>query len=308
MGYNYHIMLKALVMLALWVSVTGNVTGEGYKNACPDNKTSPQSQTQISRPTPKDHDSQTNNTESQTARFPPSGDTSLERPQIWWRESNWWLVIIALLTGVAIVWQAIATRKAAKGALLNAEAALKQAQLAEKQLALMFRRERGLLEIAGIGIEWKEWPKHSRNLTAQITLTNSGNLPLRIFGGEGEFLALKMAEHTPSRFSQQRQKVDLLNTWIRPKDSGIRQEFWSDEIQEGKAQFSRMLTAADVRLILRGTIDYESHGSAWRRFYGFTWISEESKDANGVPQGQWVEDPEEENEEYDIPCPPQVPF
>jgi hypothetical protein len=39
-------------------------------------------------------------------------------------DSNWWLVIVAALTGGVIGWQSIETRKAAQGAFLNAQAVI----------------------------------------------------------------------------------------------------------------------------------------------------------------------------------------
>ena len=45
----------------------------------------------------------------------PARDIALERPQVWWRDSNWWLVIIAGLTGGVIAWQSLETKKAAAG-------------------------------------------------------------------------------------------------------------------------------------------------------------------------------------------------
>lgn len=216
-----------------------------------------------------------------------------------------WVVILTL---IGIFWQSNETHRAAEGALLSAEAVLQQARITEKQLALMFRKERGFLEINGNGLETKDGPDHVWNLVGDIQLTNSGNLPLRVFHGEGECLVVRAEEPVPSMAGRKLQKIGLPNTWIRPKSRGSREEFWSVEIKESKTQFARLLIHVEVQLILRGRIDYESHGSAWRRFYGFTWISDKSKGEGGITKGQWVEDSEQENEEYEIPCPPQVPF
>ena len=43
----------------------------------------------------------------------PSGNASIERPAVWWRDSNWWLVAIAGITGGFICWQSWETRRAA---------------------------------------------------------------------------------------------------------------------------------------------------------------------------------------------------
>ncbi len=48
---------------------------------------------------------------------PPKWYAPLERP-------DWWLVIVAALTGGVICWQSVETRKAAQGAFLNAQAVI----------------------------------------------------------------------------------------------------------------------------------------------------------------------------------------
>jgi hypothetical protein len=46
---------------------------------------------------------------------PPAGDAPIERPR-WWAKSDWWLVVIAGLTGCMVGWQSWETRKAAEAA------------------------------------------------------------------------------------------------------------------------------------------------------------------------------------------------
>jgi hypothetical protein len=213
-----------------------------------------------------------------------------------------------LFTLCVIMYQSHHTRRAANGALLNAEAALKQAKVTEQQLALMFRTERGLLEIKGNGIEVMEGPNQTWHMVGDVQLTNSGNIPLRILSGEGECLALKSGDHAPSIHGRRLQQIGLPNAWIRPKDSGNREGFWTDRIQESRPQFARMLANAEMEIILRGKIAYESHGSAWRRFFAFVWIADKSPEGDEIIKGEWVEDPEAENEEYEIKPPPEVPF
>ena len=209
-----------------------------------------------------------------------------------------WAIIFTVFV---IAWQSYETRKAA-------DAAAKSADAADKSIALQFRKERGFLEITGNGIEIEDGPDRAWNLVGDIQLTNSGNIPLRILSGDGECLVLNIGDCVPSIHSQKLQQIGLPNTWIRPRDNGSREEFWSDDIQESKTQFARMLANTEVKIILRGRIEYESHRLAWRRFYGFTWISDGTKSADGITKGQWAEDPDIENEEYEIPAPPQCPF
>lgn len=230
----------------------------------------------------------------------------------------WWNVLVAwpegittwaiIATGFVIAYQSYHTRRAADGALSNAEASLKQARLTEQQMALVFRRERGFLEIRGNGIEIKDGPGRTWSLLGDIQLTNSGNIPLRVFSGAGECLVLKVGDYARSIGSQKLQDIDSPNTWIRPRDGGYREGLWSDEIEQSKTVFARMLTNFEIQIILRGTIDYESHGSAWRRFYAFMWLSDKPKSGDEITKGKWVEDSDAENEEYEIPCPPQCPF
>jgi hypothetical protein len=54
-------------------------------------------------------------------------DTSLERPY-WWAQSDWWLVVIAGVTGLVIGWQAWETRKSARGAQEAAQASERSAR------------------------------------------------------------------------------------------------------------------------------------------------------------------------------------
>ena len=49
------------------------------------------------------------------------GNTAIEGVKVWWRDSNWWLVIIAFGTACVIGWQSWETRKAAQGAKQNVE-------------------------------------------------------------------------------------------------------------------------------------------------------------------------------------------
>ncbi len=283
------------------------MASQGNKNASPNPQPAKQEQPALLPANGEQSQSHTRNEHGKADNVPPGGHASFKWPQ-WMNDSNWWLVIIAALTGGMIGYQSWATSQAAKGALLNAEAAVKQARLTEQQMALVFRKERGFLEIKGNGIEVMDGPKRVWNLVGDIQLTNSGNIPLRVFSGAGECLVLKVEDYAPSMQSQRLQKIESTNTWIRPRDGGYREGLWSDEIQQSKTVFARMLANFDIQIVLRGTIDYESHGSAWRRLYAFTWLSDKPKSGDEITKGKWVEDSDAENEEYEIPCPPQVPF
>jgi hypothetical protein len=115
-------MRKWLAVLGLLLIVAPVVTSQPNKAA--DNKEQP---TKQSQPSVIPTDSPNKQASSQADQPEPDANapkwyTALERP-------DWWLVIVAALTGGVIGWQAWETRKAAQGAKENAEAAFSQIQI-----------------------------------------------------------------------------------------------------------------------------------------------------------------------------------
>ena len=69
------------------------------------------------------------NDQPKTDTNSPTRNASVERPH-WWRDSNWWLVIIAAGTALVISWQSFETHKAASSALEGARAAQRSIDIA----------------------------------------------------------------------------------------------------------------------------------------------------------------------------------
>jgi hypothetical protein len=124
MCYSFAIMLKHLAIVGSWLLYAGIMASQGDKNARPNPQPAKQEQPALHAANGKHGQSETSNNQGKTGDNPPAGNASLERTQVWWRDSNWWLVIIAGLTGGFIGWQSWETRKASQAALLNAQAVI----------------------------------------------------------------------------------------------------------------------------------------------------------------------------------------
>jgi hypothetical protein len=116
---------------AIWLVLLllpGIMPGQSNQDRSPNPQ--PTKQVQPALPSSKGENSQTNagNEETKPNGIAPDRNTSSGWPQ-WIHDSNWWLVIIAGLTGGVIGWQSWETRKAAQGAKENAEAAFSQLQI-----------------------------------------------------------------------------------------------------------------------------------------------------------------------------------
>lgn len=122
-------MLKRLAILGLLFAIAPMMPSQPNKAAEP--KQPATNQVEIKgKPTGPNEVDKHNGSQTYQAKpgsDPPAGNTSIERPR-WWEDSNWWLVIIAGLTGCMIGFQSWATSEAARGAQKAADAALLNAQ------------------------------------------------------------------------------------------------------------------------------------------------------------------------------------
>jgi hypothetical protein len=117
-------MLKSLAILATWLISAGIMAGQANKDARPNPQPAKQEQPALHAANGEQGQGNAGNDKGKPDSVSPRRDTSLERPQVWWRDSNWWLVIVAALTGGVICWQSWETRKASQAALLNAQAVI----------------------------------------------------------------------------------------------------------------------------------------------------------------------------------------
>lgn len=114
-------MLKRLAIVAVSLLLAVSVSGQSNKDAGPDNKPPKQEQPAIHSTNGEQRQAKAEDSKSKPDGIPQGPDASLKWPK-WTGDSNWWLVIIAGLTGGVIGWQSFETRKSAKAAMLNAQA------------------------------------------------------------------------------------------------------------------------------------------------------------------------------------------
>jgi hypothetical protein len=100
-------MLRKLALCAMGVVFAGAVTCQSDQTAIGKQEPTKHSQQ-------KQTDGQSG--QPQTTAQVSTGDTALQGSKVWWRDSNWWLVIVALITAGVIGWQSFETRKAAQAA------------------------------------------------------------------------------------------------------------------------------------------------------------------------------------------------
>jgi hypothetical protein len=114
LGYNYRIMLKSMAIVAVTVVFAIGMSGQPHET--------PKDKTAISgnrQPSVVSNDSHDRYTYAQEAPAKPkdepfSWNAAVKRP-------DWWLVLVAAITGALIFWQAWETRTAAEAALLQAK-------------------------------------------------------------------------------------------------------------------------------------------------------------------------------------------
>ena len=108
-------MLKRLGILAGVALLSVGMAGQPHK--APEQK---QAASQVAKAVPIGTDAANIGNHHQTDQPKASGNSSsgnasLERSH-WWTDPNWWLVIVAALTGIVIGWQSRETRRAAQSA------------------------------------------------------------------------------------------------------------------------------------------------------------------------------------------------
>jgi hypothetical protein len=114
-------MRKRLAMLIVWLFFAGIMLGQSAKNPSPKSQPTKQEQPALHSSNGENSQTKVGNNETTHNGIAPDRNPSIEWPR-WMRDSNWWLVIIAGLTGCVIGCQSWQTKNAAKCALLNIQA------------------------------------------------------------------------------------------------------------------------------------------------------------------------------------------
>ena len=175
----------------------------------------------------------------------------------------------------------------------------------EQQVALQRSQRRGVLEVGCEPLEFDTATDSTLVLVGIINLTNSGEFPLQIRGGNGGFF---FDQSDPIGIVGERKELDCINVWIRPKMHGHIEVFTSPEIKETQADFWRAISTNPVQFQLNGFIDYNSLGLNWRRNFAYRWTYGWEADISRVEDGHWEEDPHGQNDEEEFPPDFPVPF
>lgn len=107
-------MVTRLVIVATFIISTATMAGQANKPRSLASQAPQQPQSTVIPPNER-------NSGAQARSVSPDWQSSPKLPK-WMNDSNWWVVIVAALTGIFIGWQSFETKRAARAALLNAQA------------------------------------------------------------------------------------------------------------------------------------------------------------------------------------------
>jgi hypothetical protein len=168
------------------------MTRQGDEDASPNPEPAKKQQPAVISSNRENSQSNAGNQTKQTNNVPPDGDASFKRPK-WMSDPNWWLVIVAGLTGCVICWQSWETRKAARGADKSFEVALAQIQMMKSKERPRVSVEIGTLEVNLIGPEF--WIA-----TVVVKIFNFGETKAFVSASEGVFILGQSAEPLKEKF------------------------------------------------------------------------------------------------------------
>jgi hypothetical protein len=274
-------MLKRLVILAITAFVAVSVSGQ--PNQASDTKQSVGKHGQPSASSAGTNDKQGSGQADQSkSASNPAGNTTVERPH-WWSIPDWWLVIVASITGGFICWQSIETRKAAQGAKENAVVALKTVQV-------MIDSERPWV-VAHMEQSKKACLLDNGNVRFTWTVKNLGNSPAKLI----EAGAMVSLDTMGPPTNQIHYKMESLKERILvPGESAPIFVFWSI-VENGRVRtrLGKTLDEFNDLAIVYGCIRYRSAINAPDVYE--TRFNESSSISSGVCDGfepSWPTDPE----------------
>ncbi len=295
-------MHKLLLIVGLLLCA-GIMSSQGNKNATQSQQPATQDQPAIHKANSQNDQANPGDKKSQSSKGAPAGNTSFEGSKVWWQDSNWWLVIIAALTGAAIVWQAVETHHAAKGAKDAAEAALaqsghleeqtkilkdsvvaaqKSADAAEKsaganllQIRMLKDKERARVEVKSVGLEVEHHGDEFWNLKAGIELRNLGENKAFVRQGTGRLWVGTQPEDDPSE--NYWGPLNIVDSFIDPGGLPITEPFFFFETDSlDLPEFARKVCDGDLPITLRGFIEYETVGTRFHRDFEYVWVGHAS--------------------------------
>jgi hypothetical protein len=250
------------------------VAGQGKQDASPNPQPTKQEHQALYSANGEQSQPKAGNQASKTDEDSPVGNAAIEGTKVWWRDSNWWLVIIAALTGGFIGWQSWETRKAAKAAL--------------SQMKLMKDNERARISLVGLpnppdfeGLSYEAAGKKMRFMEGWIKVCNSG--PTHAYNASGRaFWIVESPDKIASVYGRCLMPVPSViraDTLEKPIDVEASQGMLEQDIAK-----VRDLTRNDAEaLFLLGEISYEDvFGEPRVTPFRFRW------EVNGfMEEGQW---------------------
>jgi hypothetical protein len=148
--YNYGIMLKKTVICGLLllsaVSVSSQPNQAAQHN---ENKRAQAGPASVVTPVPVEVKPESQQHQPQASGSTPAGNAAIKWPR-WMSVPDWWLVIVALGTGIVIGLQSRETRRAA-------EAALESAKAANAQIKVMKDKDRARVAIEVLPLDTLEF-------------------------------------------------------------------------------------------------------------------------------------------------------
>jgi hypothetical protein len=203
-------MLKILAILSIGLICAGIVSGQADKNPHPNQQPTKQEQPALHVANGEQAQPKPGSDEGKGGNNSPAGNTTLERPQVWWRDSNWWLVIIAGFTGLVIGWQSFQTKNAAKAALLNAQAVIN----AERAWVVMIIEQD------------EEFPRSFR-----VKAKNCGSTPAMIVAASQQWCVIENATEMPEEPQYGHGKRFAEGVFLFPGESQAMMEFGRDHLR-----------------------------------------------------------------------------
>ena len=157
-------MLNRLVILGMSCLIAGSMSGQPNQAANHKGNDAKQGQPAVISPNGKDEQPNCQADQAKPSGNPPSGNASIERPH-WWAIPDWWLVIVAGITGAFICWQSWEIRK-------SAEASRDQVEISRKAFVSQFRPR--------VPVRVVRLTEQDGALNVEIWLTNTGDSPAHI--------------------------------------------------------------------------------------------------------------------------------
>jgi hypothetical protein len=261
-------MLKCLAILAAWLSCAWIMAGQADKNSRPNPQPTKQEQPTLHTANGEQSQAIPTDNKDKPDNASKGRNTSFEWPK-WTGDSNWWLVIIAGLTGGVIGWQSWETRKAAEATKEAANAAYGSLSFAEAQMELMMEEKRARLDlnVERTNLEVEVAGGDLVHLIATVSVRNIGESKAFIGRTSGTLITkLRNEPREDSDYSP----LDFPEQFIEPDKPPIAVKVYCFPTIT-TATFAECLEGGTSTLHFFGFIEYETLGLWRRKEFGYDW-------------------------------------